>query len=103
MHSQPHSRKYDWLGIKPMQNTREQYIPLFQVFLITSNIDGFSTEVYPSWIWYHIVHRLRGGYYNMYMFHHSARVILPPMIRGIWTLYGYHTLDLYNHCRVIQI
>ena len=27
----------------------------------------------------------------------------PPMIRGIWTSYGYHILDLYNYYKVTQV
>ena len=56
----------------PCKIHEDDYISIFLALLIIPTLDGPISEVYPNLSWYHIIHLLRGGYYNMYMLLHST-------------------------------
>ena len=67
----------------PREIHEDGYVPILLEVLITPTPEGPSTEVYPDLRWYHIIHHLHGGYYNLYMFYFSEHAIMPPMMIGI--------------------
>ena len=70
--SQSNSGEYYFLGQYPTLNTRGRYIPIYPVVIISPTLYCPVCRFYLNLSWYHIIHLLREGYYNIYMFRCSA-------------------------------
>ena len=91
--SQSHFREYGWLGPDPTWNTRGWYILMFPVVLITPTLYSPAQSFYLDLIWNHIICLLRGGYYNLYVYHRLLRATWGLSSQGL-----YQSYHLYMPC-----